>query len=210
MTEILRDAMPASSRFRCIKIPRLLAAVVLAAALMAPAVTFAQAPSKSLGEIARAEAERRKVLAAPAKVYTKDDLPKSALVPVTASGAAPASTPADEQQPATPAAGEAEKHGKSEQTGKDEEWWRSRIAQVREAIRRNQMFVQALQTRINSLAADFTSRDDPLQRAQIADDRNKALAELELLTKEAKILQQQIADIEAEAHRAGVPPGWLR
>jgi hypothetical protein len=209
MTEILRDAMPVSSRFRCIDIPRHLTAVVLAAALMVPAITFAQAPPKSLGEIARAEAERRKALTAPAKVYTKDDLPKSARVPATAPGAAPASKPAD-QQPATPVAGEAEKDGKTEKPERDEEWWRGRLAQVREAIRRNQMFAQALQTRINSLAADFTSRDDPLQRAQIADDRNKALAELEMLATEAKTLQQQIADIEAEAHRAGVPPGWLR
>src|SRR3546814_5685634 len=61
---------------------------------------------------------------------------------------------------------------------KDETWWRTRINQAREELRRNEVFAEALQTRINSLSADFVNRDDPAQRALVADDRNKALAEL--------------------------------
>src|SRR5450756_2400479 len=43
-----------------------------------------------------------------------------------------------------------------------------------------------------------------------ADDRQKALAELERVKTEIEKLTKQIADIEEEARRAGVPPGWLR
>ena len=48
------------------------------------------------------------------------------------------------------------------------------------------------------------------QRAKIADDRQKALAELSRLTLDIDKANKQIADIEEEARKAGVPPGWLR
>ena len=48
------------------------------------------------------------------------------------------------------------------------------------------------------------------QRAKIADDRQKALAELARLTLDIDKANKQIADIEEEARKAGVPPGWIR
>ena len=72
------------------------------------------------------------------------------------------------------------------------------------------MFREALQTQINSLNADFAGRDDPIQRAKIADDRQKKIAELARLTLDIDTANKLIADIEEEARRAGVPPGWLR
>ena len=93
---------------------------------------------------------------------------------------------------------------------KGEEYWRERMSRAREELRRNQMFQEALQTRINSLTNDFSARDDPYQRAQLADDRQKAMAEMARVTEEIESLKKQIADIEEEARQAGVPPGWLR
>jgi polyhydroxyalkanoate synthesis regulator phasin len=84
------------------------------------------------------------------------------------------------------------------------------MSNAREELRRNEMFRDALQTRINSLTNDFSARDDPYQRAQIADDRQKALAEIDRVTKEIDSLKKQIADIEEEARQAGIPPGWIR
>jgi hypothetical protein len=72
------------------------------------------------------------------------------------------------------------------------------------------MAAEAFQSRVNALTTDFVNRDDPYQRAQIAVDRQKALAELERVKTEIVRLKQQIADIEEEARQAGVPPGWLR
>ena len=75
---------------------------------------------------------------------------------------------------------------------------------------RAQTFAEALQTRINVLSADFVARDDPAQRAVIATDRQKALAELDRVKQEIAQFTKGIAATQDEARRAGVPPGWLR
>jgi hypothetical protein len=67
-----------------------------------------------------------------------------------------------------------------------------------------------LQTRINSLTNDFSSRDDPYQRARIAEDRQKAMAEMDRVKGDIDLQKKKIADVEEEARRAGVPPGWVR
>jgi hypothetical protein len=72
------------------------------------------------------------------------------------------------------------------------------------------MFAEALQTRINALTTDFASRDDPYQRARVADDRQKAMAEFDRVRSEIELQKKKIGDIEEEARRASVPPGWLR
>src|SRR5918994_6771493 len=74
-----------------------------------------------------------------------------------------------------------------EDTGNDEEKrqaeeeqrWRARMAGAHDQVERSRMFAEALQSRINALNADFSARDDPAQRAAIAAQLNKALAELE-------------------------------
>jgi septal ring factor EnvC (AmiA/AmiB activator) len=93
---------------------------------------------------------------------------------------------------------------------KDETWWRQRIGQLRDSLRRNEILAEALQTRINALTNDFASRDDPHQRARIADDRQKATAELDRVRSEIELQKRKTGEIEDEARRAGVPPGWLR
>ena len=84
------------------------------------------------------------------------------------------------------------------------------MTQAREALRRAQAFADALQSQINAMAADLVNRDDPYQRAKIADDRQKALAELQRVQSEVEQSKKEIADIEEEARHAGVPPGWIR
>jgi hypothetical protein len=175
----------------------LLLTSVLAAALLAPAVAHAQ-QTPTLGELARKEQERRNALKASGKVLTDKDVPRAAPAAAKPPAEAPAST-----------AGEASAK-KAEEPPQDEAWWKQRVTQVREELRRNEMFAEALQTRINSLASDFASRDDPYQRAEIAQERAKAVAELDRVKADADASRKKIADIEEEARRAGVPPGWLR
>jgi len=93
---------------------------------------------------------------------------------------------------------------------KTEKYWRDRMGAAREDVRRNQSFAAALQSRINGLTADFTARDDPYQRAQIADERQKALAELDRVNKAIEDGNKAIAGIEEEARKAMIPAGWLR
>ncbi len=72
------------------------------------------------------------------------------------------------------------------------------------------MYAEALQTRANSLWADFTARDDPAQRSVVETERKKTLSELDRVKGDIESKTKAIADLEDEARRAGVPPGWLR
>jgi hypothetical protein len=176
--------------------------------------------AQSLGDLAKKEQERRKTAPPATKTYTNDDLRKMPPPSSPEPGTDPAAKVVDKdaakaEDPAKPGdpakAGDAKAEGaKPAEPAKDEAYWRGRITTAREEVRRNEMFRDALQTRIDALSADFAGRDDPYQRATIADDRQKALAELERVKTEIEKLTKQIADIEEEARRAGVPPGWLR
>ena len=63
---------------------------------------------------------------------------------------------------------------------------------------------------LNALATDFVNRDDPAQRATISNDRQKAQSQLDRTKKDIENAKKEIADIQDEARKAGVPPGWLR
>ena len=185
--------------------------VVAASAAVAVALTWGTAAvaaqSPSLAEVAKKEAERRKAQPPAGKVYTNKDLPASAQKPASAAPAPETAAPVD---PVAAATQEKPAEPKPEGEVKDEAWWRSHMASVREDARRNEMFAEALQTRINSLSRDFVNRDNPAQRAKIGKDRAEALAELNRVKQDIDNAKKQIADLEEEARRSGVPPGWLR
>jgi chromosome segregation ATPase len=175
---------------------RLLATSLIAAVL---AVSTAYAQTPTLGELAKREQERRKAVKAPAKVLTAEQVPKTA-------APTPATLPSG--APADPKAG---KPGEvKDDPAQQEAAWKARMSALREELRRGEMFAEALQTRINSLSTDFTSRDDPYQRQKVADERLKALAELDRVKADVELVKKKVADAEEEARRAGVPPGWLR
>jgi hypothetical protein len=186
--------------------------------------------AQSLGDLARKEEERRKASPPPAtatKVYTNADLPRvpaPTITPVTGS-AAPVSadpatadpakpTTADAATSAAPTGATAQKpadaaSGQKEPV-KDQAYWSSRMSSLRQEQSRDQVFADALQSRINGLTTDFVNRDDPIQRSAIETDRQKAVSELGRLQKAMADRKKAIADLEEEARRAGVPPGWLR
>ena len=159
----------------------------------------ALAQTPSLVELAQMEQARRKLVKGVAKVYTDKDLPKAGTPAIASAVPTPTVIP-PEPKPAE-AVPEAQK---------DEASWRARMAQAREALRRNEAFAAALQSRINALATDMVNRDDPYQRAKIGDDRQKALAELQRVTTEIEQAKKEIADIEEDARKANIPPGWIR
>jgi len=196
------------------------------------------ASGQSLGQVAEKEEARRKQTKKASRVYTNKDVKSASEVrPGAAAGATDTttepSTPGQKngqagaarqgaeagqsgeagqsaEQPEKPAADADKPPTDEEQRPTDEEQWRTRITEAREALERNQIFAQALQTRINSLWMDFTSRDDPAQRAVIEAERKKSIAQLDRVKAEIVTQTKAIADIEEEARRAGVPPGWLR
>ena len=174
--------------------------------------------AQSLADLAKKEEERRKEMKGPTKVITNKDL---APVP---NGTTPA--PADGAAvPATPASGGAakdakgakdakdakdEKDAKANEPGKDKAYWAGRLKGLQETLDRDQTYADALQSRINALTTDFVNRADPAQRSVIERDRQRSLAELAKLKEQIQKDKKALADLDEEARRAGVPPGWLR
>ncbi|HKW01215.1 MAG TPA: hypothetical protein VJN96_15425 [Vicinamibacterales bacterium] len=118
----------------------------------------------------------------------------------------PAPAPAvSSAPPAAPAAKDSADDGKG-----DEKFWRNRYAAARQKLDDDQNLAAAIQTRISSLTADFTSRDDPAQRAKIGEDRRKALDQLDRMQKQIAADQKACDQVQEDARRAGVPAGWVR
>ena len=184
-------------------------AILLASILIGPAVTAVrgQTPAApTLVDVAKAEEARRKGVRKPAKVYTNSNLKgdtRSAAPPAPATPAPPSTTvPAVDLPGGTvPAAKPA---------ARDQAYWSGRMIAAQTALERSRLFAESLQSRINALTTDFVNRDDPAQRAKIETDRKAALAELDRVKKEMETQRKEIAAIEDEARRAGVPSGWLR
>jgi hypothetical protein len=169
----------------------------------------------SLGSAAKAEEARRKALKKPAKVYTNSSLPTAPAETTTTTPVAPppagtqgdpAAAPAAPAAPADPAA----KDAQATEARRTPEYWKKRMADIVAERDTNQLMLDALQSRINGLWADFTARDDPAQRAIIANERQKALDEFDRRKKRQSELVKSSTDLEDEARRAGVPAGWLR
>jgi hypothetical protein len=190
-------AMPSTSTARILRV----GAAALGSLMLGSFLAAAQNPP--LADVARKEEERRKALPPPAKVLTNKDLPK-------VTSPSPASGPEAQDAGATPVEPSQTDAGPAAQASHDEEWWRTRIEDAREELRRDEVLVDALQARVNGLTSEFVNRDDPYQRTRIGTDRQKALAEMERLRNEITGLKKKIADIEEEARKASVPPGWLR
>jgi hypothetical protein len=162
--------------------------------------------AQSLADAARREGARRKQVKKPSRVLTNKDLrptetptpppppPQEAQAPAKAEGANPAESEVSDE----------------EKRQKDEQAWRQRMTDARQALERNQMYLDALQSKINALWADFTARDDRAQREVIGTERKKALAEFDRVKLEIEANKKAIDDLEDEARRAGVPAGWLR
>ncbi len=206
-----------------------LSSIVVAASMLAgvSAPAFAQ----SLADIARQEAERRKHITEPGKVYTEKDLipalppstPPPAATPAADTTDTTPATDTDANAPATPPATPADgtatpaaagpgapPAAPPADTSKDQAAWSKKMKDLQDKLEQDRVLLDAMQTRINALTADFTARDDPAQRAVIEQDRNKALSELDRLRKAVVDDEKAIADLQDQARRAGVPPGWLR
>ena len=177
------------------------------------ALSSSHVAAQPLAEIARQEKLRREALSTKAaaenvspKVYTNADLRGgSRLTTSAAETPRPAASPAGTD--ATPPGQDAPETAEAPM---DEEGWRTRITAVLQARDRAQLMFAALQNRVDGLWAEFTGRDDPAQRSVIEQERIEALEELDRTSEEIRQLDQDVRDIQEEARRAGVPPGWLR
>jgi hypothetical protein len=63
---------------------------------------------------------------------------------------------------------------------------------------------------VNALNTDFVNMDDPAQRSVIQENLKTATAELARVKQDIVNGTKAITDIQEEARKANVPPGWLR
>jgi len=164
-------------------------------------VTFWNSAPASLGEASYREAVRRHHTSASTRVVTDASLGPAPVRVV----APPSPVVAD----AAVAVAAAVRAAPSEPV-KDAVWWQKRITTAREAVVRDRLLVAALESRVNALANDIASRDDPEHRAVLITARQQALAELDRLKTQIDDGVAAIATIQDEARKAGVPPGWIR
>lgn len=178
---------------------RRLAAFVVTAALLAPCVASGQ--EWDLASAAEREKERRKKATGAARTYTNQSLPQSA-------EASP--TPAPEPSPSPSPPGET--HG----TARGEAHWRGRATSLSSALaaaeqrvkRAQEEYDAARKGNIQPLPIDAVSQVPPI--AQVNPEADRLQKELEAAKAGLTQAQKAVADLEEEARKAGVPPGWLR
>jgi hypothetical protein len=152
------------------------------------------ANAQSLGEVAARTNKERKGKAG--KVYTNDDLQE-------AHSAAPeqpvATTETAASTPVAPTMDPAQR-------------WRRDARNRREAISKAEANVAAIQARLNALLVDRdpTNVLDPNRLQTLEADRAKASQDLEAAKEALAKARQALEDLEEEARKQGVPPGWLR
>lgn len=193
--------------------------------------SFAPLHAQSLVDVAKKEGERRQTVKGTTKVYTNGDLKPAdpAPDPSTAAAASRDGSSSADEKPAdakTDAKADSEADAKSvgktadkapvndakpgDGEEKGQEYWSAKMHTLNEQLERDRLYAEAIQTRINSLTADFSAKDDPVQRALIAEDREKATSELSRLRKQIEEDKDAIGNLEEAARHASVPPGWLR
>ena len=203
-----------SSSGLCAAVLLLVAVPALAQSTTTQSTTTQTTTTPTLTDLAKKAQEKK---GAPAtKTFTNEDL-KNANGPSSSDDSTKSGDAKDgkdaksaDAKSADAKSGDAAKADDAKDPTKTEKYWHDRMDAAREDVRRNQSFAVALQSRINALTAEFTSRDDPYQRAQIGDDRQKALAELDRVNKAIEDGNKAIAQIEEEARKAMVPAGWIR
>jgi hypothetical protein len=170
-------------------------------------LTWLASPPASLGEAALRESIRRQATTKSTATLTnlgrEEEPPPAAVV----SGLP---TPPEPQAAVAGAAGSPASPAKAVDPAQDEQWWRARMNNARLAVDKDNLLIDALQSRINALQADVVNIDDPVQQGKARQNLGKALTELDSMKQKRDTDLKSIAAIQDEARRSNVPPGWIR
>lgn len=163
----------------------------------------ANASAQSLADVARAEEARRKSIKPGSKVYTNENLggplPTSAPVADAASpsnAAKPADAKPEEQKAVDPT--------------KTEKYWKDRASAIQQSISRLKLVLDALQTQVSGLNAEYLSMDDPGHRGLLETRMHRATLEMQRVQQDIEKQTKAAADLQEEARKSGIPAGWLR
>lgn len=174
-------------------------------ALVVFVATSGLVSAQSLGELARQEAERRKTIRAPAQVITNRDLTPAEgsrmPAPVAAAWAAPVAAPPASSMNGSPDA---------KYASREASYWLNRMRDLQTTRDRLRLRAAALQVRLDGLTHEIDATPDRRQRAAMDSERQNLRTERTLITADIAATDKQIFDLQEEARRANVLPGWLR
>jgi hypothetical protein len=183
------------------------------------------ASAQTLADIAKKDTDRRKEVKHPAKVYTNDDVqnvkpilpmmendgngtkpmdPSSPNASANASSSSAATSVGDD--PSAPKTDAAPRPGVK---AGEEQQWRARMAAAHEAVSRTQLQLEGMRNHAAQMTAASAAASEE-QRGTFQKQQQDALQEYDKLRADLQKYQKALSELEAEAHRAGVPPGWLR
>jgi hypothetical protein len=94
--------------------------------------------------------------------------------------------------------------------GRGEEYWREAMTKARAAVANARKEHDRLQGEMNRNRVDFTAIDDPAARALVHERIEELFSELSLAEQALADAEQSLRDLEEDARRSGVLPGWLR
>jgi hypothetical protein len=134
------------------------------------------------------------------QVFTNEDLPSPSASSESSGQPPPAAPEAAAGEDSSFAGGAPEAH------------WRQRAKDQRAAIRAAEELVKRLEDRVDALRNDRApiSMMDPAREQTRQNELAKALQDLEAARKALADARKTLDDLEDEARRKGVPPGWLR
>jgi hypothetical protein len=169
--------------------------------------------AQSLADVATAEAARRKTVKSTGKVYTNESLGETpATSPAPSSAKAPEGRPsaatAPEGKPADAAAKPEEK--KAVDPAKTEKYWKDRAATIQQSLSRSKLLLEALQTQVSGMNAEFMNTDDPGQRDLLQARLQRSTGELQRVQQDIEKQTKAAVDLQEEARKAGAPAGWVR
>jgi hypothetical protein len=92
---------------------------------------------------------------------------------------------------------------------KDALYWKTRMRTLTTQLQNDTTFKSAAIARLATLTAEQEIPRTAVERAHAKTDLTAATADASRLTAAVVTDARAIKDLELEAHRAGVPPGWL-
>lgn len=178
--------------------------------------TAGVAGAQSLADVAKQEKERRKAVAEPARVYTEADV--QTMAPLTTAAARPEPAAAGASPGGTSgavvagdeAAQGAKAPGQEGAPPTDEAGWQARLQQAREELARSRRLLSAMEQQLLALGLQNGSAQAAGRPVPGAAKQEEAFREVERLRAEVDKNTAALAQVDADARTAGVPPGWVR
>lgn len=164
-----------------------------------------------VADAARKAREKKKDAPKPKKIYTDDDVKKSA--PEPAPAAAPGVASGTVAATAVPAAGDSAKTGDATKTEdpNGQAAWRRRFQAQRDKIAKTEKELDILGRELEKAQVEYYPDPQKAMTQQNSRaDINAINAKIDAKKKEVAELQQGLDDMEEQLRKSGGDPGWAR